>query len=354
MKEIRMNNAHTDESRVQASAESHDIGIDVHTHFVPENFPDCPSASVAAQWPSTVPAAQCCHRHVMISDKIYRTVSDQCWSASRRISDMAQMRIGRQVLSPMPELLSYWLPLEAAQVLLRDMNEQLARLVAEHPQSFTGLGAVPLQDVNAAIAELRHCHQLGLAGVELGSNVNGRAIGAPEFHPFFEAAQDLSMAVFVHAVRPAGMERLVGPGQLEQAVAFPGEIGLAGASVITSNLMLQFPRLKIALSHGGGSLGLLLPRLEHAWKSFPALQKSVHESPSAQARRLFYDALVYDASALCYLVERFGAEQLMLGTDYPFAIQEPDPVGRLAEAGFDARVSELMLRANAARFLGIG
>jgi aminocarboxymuconate-semialdehyde decarboxylase len=327
--------------------------IDVHTHFVPEQMPALPGGGPAQQWPSMAPGPSCCHRHVMVAGKIYRTVTDQCWSAPRRIADMDPMGIRRQVLSVMPELLSYWMPAAAAAILLRDLNQQIAAVVDARPDRFSGFAAVPLQDLEAAIAELKYAKSIGLIGVEIGSNINGRPIGAPEFDPFFAAAARLDMAVFVHALRPAGMERLVGPGALEQAVGFPGEIGLAAASAISSNLGERHPGLRICFSHGGGSLASLLPRLEHARGAFPALAEAIHASPREQARHFFYDALVYDAATLRHLIGQFGARQLVLGTDYPFQIMEKDPIGRLAEAGIDDATSELLARANAERFLGL-
>lgn len=327
-------------------------GIDVHTHFVPENFLELPASVPAAGWPSMRAAEQCCHRHVMIDDKVYRTVSDQCWSAPKRISDMEVMNIGRQVLSPMPELLSYWLSAHDAQQLLRNLNEQIAAVVHGAPERFSGLGAVPLQDVDLAITELEYCaRELGLSGVELGSNINGKLIGAPEFDPFFAAAAALDMAVFVHAIRPAGLERLVGPPSLEQVLAFPGEVGLSAASAITSNLLVRHPRLRLGFSHGGGALGLILPRLAHGASVLPPVRDMLLEAPHKQARKFFYDSLVYDAPTLRHLVDTFGAESMMLGTDYPFTIREQDPVGRLAEAGFDETTTDLLLHRNAARFL---
>lgn len=330
------------------------LAIDIHTHFVPEHMPALPDGGPAMQWPSMAPGASCCHRHVMIAGKVYRTVTDQCWSAPKRIADMESMSIHHQVLSPMPELLSYWLPAQAAKILLRDLNEQIAAVVHARPDRFSGLAAVPLQDVDLAIGELEYAHsKLGLIGIEIGSNINSRPIGAPEFDPFFAAAARLNMSVFVHAIRPIGIERLIGPGPLEQGLAFPGEIGLAAASAITSNLCERHPGLRLCFSHGGGSLGLLLPRLEQARNSFPVLAEAIHGSPREQARRFFYDALVYDAAALRYLLDQFGAEQLVLGTDYPFQIMETDPIGRLHEAGLDDRTKDLLMHVNAARFLGL-
>jgi aminocarboxymuconate-semialdehyde decarboxylase len=326
--------------------------IDVHTHFVPKHLAASPSGGAIDGWPSMAPGSTCCHRHVMIANKVYRAVTNQCWSAPKRLEDMAAMSIARQVLSPMPELLSYWLPAMAARTLLRDINEQMAEVVAAHPDRFTALAAVPLQDVDLAIEEMEYAAKvLKIPGLEIGSNINGRPLGAPEFEPFFAAAASLGMAIFVHAIRPAGAERLIGPASLEQAVGFPNEIGLAAASVITTNLISRHPGLRIAFSHGGGSLISILPRLQHAWRVFPALKSAIEISPVEQARLLYYDALVYDASTLRHLIAHFGGDALMLGTDYPFQICEMDPVGRLIEADLDAATVARLCHDNAARFL---
>jgi len=327
--------------------------VDVHAHFVPEHMPPRPPGASDKTWPSMAPGDTCCHRHVMVNEKIYRTVTDQCWSAPRRIEDMRASGVTRQVLSPMPELLSYWMPAHDAAVLHRDLNQQMAQVVAEHPGQFAALAAVPLQDVEVAIVELEHAATaLGMAGAEIGSNVNGVPIGDARFEPFFAAAERLGMAIFVHAIRPAGMDRLVGPPVLEQVVAFPNEIGFSAASVITSNLLVRHPRLRIAFSHGGGSLAMQLPRMQHAWKNFPVLREKLSLAPFEQARLLYYDTLVYDRATLLFLIERYGPECLMLGTDYPFNIMETDPLGRLAEAGIDDDVRARLSYRNAERFLG--
>ena len=143
--------------------------IDCHTHVVPENFPAYVGTNASVPWPSMAPA-HACHRHVIISGKNYRTVSDGSWSVPRRIEAMGAMRVGRQVLSPMPELLSYWLPADDAQTLLRYLNESIAAMVNQAPAHFIGLGAVPLQDLDRAIRELEYVNNtLGFAGVEIAT-----------------------------------------------------------------------------------------------------------------------------------------------------------------------------------------
>ena len=290
----------------------------------------------------------------MIAGKNYRTVSEKCWSTSRRLADLPGMGLSQQAISPMPELLSYWFEAASAQQLLRFLNEQIAGMAAESNGALIGMGAVPLQDIDLAIAELRYCIQtLGMAGVEIGSNVNGVPIGEARFQPFFEACEALGASVFVHAVKPVGMDRLVGPPPLQQVLAYPSDVGLAAASVITSNLMLHHPKLRIAFSHGGGTLASLLPRLEQGWLVFPALKEQVKTSPTAQARSLYFDTLVFDTPTLQHLVTLFGDTQLMLGTDYPFNFHDRTPVARIEAAGFNVATAERLIHKNAETFLGL-
>ena len=239
---------------------------------------------------------------------------------------MAGMRVARQVLSPMPELLSYWLPLEDAKVLIRYLNDEIAAMVQLAPERFIGLGAVPLQDIDSAIRELEYVvTTLRFPGIEIASHVNGVSIGDARFEPFFAAVERLGAAVFVHALRPAGQDRIVG-AFTEQAVCFPGDIALAAASMITGGIAARHPDLRIAFSHGGGALSILLPRLVHAWNAIPKAKASLPESPITYARRFYYDALVFDPAAVRFLLGTYGASQLMVGSDYPFAMGEPDPV----------------------------
>jgi aminocarboxymuconate-semialdehyde decarboxylase len=329
-------------------------GIDVHAHVVPAAFPRYMGAAVPADWPSMADAKPC-HKHVMMAGRVYRTVSDRCWDVEKRISDMEEMGLGVQAISPMPELLSYWMEPGPAEDLLRYINDQMAEMVGHSAGRLVALGAVPLQDLDRAIAELRRLkHELGFAGIEIGSNVNGKPIGSPDFDAFFAEIEALDMAVFVHALRPSGIDRLVGPAQLQQVLAYPTDIGLAAASVITSNLLLRRPGLRMAFSHGGGTLGLLLPRLQEGYQVFPVLQESILEAPIAQARRLYYDALVYDDATLLHLIAKFGETQIMLGTDYPFAFHDRTPVARATSAIPDETTRILVVRDNARRFLGLG
>jgi len=327
--------------------------IDVHTHVVPAYLPDHVAAFGDIAWPS-IQHTDDCHAKVIIQGRNYRDIEYACWDATRRTQEMAGMDVGSQVLSPMPELLSYWLPAKPAQILARHINETIAEMVRAGPDCFHGLGMIPLQDLDLAIKELEYVvRSLGLRGVEIATNVNGVPLGHASLEPFFAAAESLGAAVFVHPLRPVGMDRLVGPANLEQVVAFPCETALAVASAITGGLMQRHPRLRIGFSHGGGAFGQVLPRLQLAWSSFAAVKAAVKEEPRAAARHMFYDTLVYDPTALRFLIDSFGLSQLMVGTDYPFAIMDREPTKRLGNLGLSQSDTDQLLFGNARRFLGL-
>jgi len=326
--------------------------IDIHTHIIPEKFPAYAGKGNNVPWPSMADA-DACHKHVMISGKLYRTVADGSWSVPRRIEEMSAMRVTRQAISPMPELLSYWLPLDDARVLIRYLNEQIAEMIALAPERFVGLGCVPLQDSDAAIRELEFVrNDLKFSGAEIASHVNGVSIGDARFEPFFAAAERLGAAIFVHALRPAGQDRIVGAFP-EQAVCFPGDVALACASMITGGIASRHPKLRIAFSHGGGTMSILMPRLVHAWNMFPKAKESLKESPATIARRFYYDELVFDPNAVKFLVQQFGASQILVGTDYPFALGDSKPLVTLKKSGLDEKTLAAISSKNARRFLGL-
>jgi len=341
------------ENRLRPKAGCTCRGVDIHCHVVPSRFPDAPGIGPLKGWPSMVAAGEC-HATVVIDHKPYRTVSDACWVAERRIEEMDGSGIRIQVLSPMPELFGYWIEAAAANDLVRHVNDSIAALVAEGEGRFVGLGGVALQDLDLAVEELRRVVlDLGFAGVEIGSNINGVPVGDPRLHPFFEEAETLGAAIFVHAVRPAGMDRLVGPAPLQQVLGYPTDVGLAAASAITGGLLLKFPRLRIAFSHGGGTFASLLPRLQQGYSVFPALKESMAEPPVVQARRMYVDSLVFDTDTLRRITSVFGEDRVMIGTDYPFNFRDADPIAGIEAAHADTALRDRLIFENALDFLNL-
>jgi aminocarboxymuconate-semialdehyde decarboxylase len=326
--------------------------IDVHTHIVPEHFPAAPSPSCATRWPLMEHHPE--HKaSVMIGGKEFRLVDHRCWECARRLRDMDEGEITMQVVSPMPELLSYWLDLAAAEEMARHINGAIAGLIAAAPGRFAGLGMVPLQDPERAARALGAIKsEYGLAGVEIGSNVNGKPPGHESFDPFWAEAERLGLAIFVHALHPTATERMVGPAVLPTYLGFPVDTGLAAASLITGRTLEKFPKLRVGFSHGGGILAAILPRLANGWRTAPPL-KVAFQDPHATARRFYYDNLVFEAPFVRYLMSVFGASQIFVGSDYPFGAGQPHPTRFTREIGLDPGDWEAMSGGNARRFLSL-
>jgi aminocarboxymuconate-semialdehyde decarboxylase len=324
--------------------------IDVHNHVVPEGFPESPP-SCCEKWPSMKlrPDGKSV---VMFGAKEFRVLDSRCWDVARRTADMDKEQIDVQALSPMPELLSYWMSADDAVAVGRHANGLIGEMVAKAPRRFVGLGMVPMQDPQLAAKELSALRSAGFAGVEIGSNINGKPPGDPFFDPFFAEAERLDMAVFVHALHPVGTDRVVGPHRLVTYLNFPVDTGFAVASMITGRTLEKFPKLRVAFSHGGGTFAAILPRLAMGWNGNAELQKSFAE-PVKTARRFYYDNLIYDIDLLRHLLKVFGSSQIFLGTDYPFDARQKFPVEFLDQLGLGAPEADALRGGNAAAFLNL-
>ena len=319
--------------------------IDVHTHFVPETMPS--AAGRNPLWPSIE------HRGgnstaVMVGGKVFRLIDSRSWDAGRRLEDMQSDDVDVQVVSPMPELLSHWFPADDADALSDHINRAIAKLCAAHPRSFVGIGMAPVQDPALAARHLAGIRALGLCGVEIGTHINGVALGDPRMHEFYAAAEVAELAIMIHPLHPSGLERMAGRPELAAVAAFPLETALAATSLLTHGVTERFPKLRILLSHGGGALPWILPRLKHAHSLGPPLQELFARDPAEMARAFYYDTILYDRPALRFLADSVGSDHIVVGSDYPFSIKQDRPA-QFAEQALDA--SRETLAANAARFL---
>ena len=327
--------------------------IDVHTHIVPEHFPSRKNRVSGNSWPfmdhgRTKPQTA----DVMISDKNFRTVDDQCWNSVRRIGDIAKQGIDRQVISPMPRLLDYAIDTQDGRDLARYLNKTIAELVNDDSNHFYGLGSVPLQDIGLAVRELEGVKTLGLHGVEITTHINGVSPGDPRFLPFWKETERLGLSVFVHGQNPTFGERLVGPEYLENAIGFPIENALAVASVVTSGLMEKCPNLRLCFSHGGGPFAMVLPRIQHLWHNNASLREAMKREPLEYAQMLYYDDVLFDHRTLRYLIDTVGPTQVVIGSDYPFMSRTQTPDQEFEALGLNDQERQLIGSQNCLRFLG--
>ena len=326
--------------------------IDFHTHIIPDNLPDMAAKYGGDRWP-LVDTECSCGARIMIGGKPVRDIEENCWDPVKRIEDMDREKVDKQVLSPIPMTFCYFNPLEASLELSRFQNDFIAKTVADHPERFVGLGTVPLQNPDAAIEEMdRAIHQLGLNGLEIGTNVDEKNLDEPALLPFFEKVAEWNVPLFIHPWAMLGRDRTPRHNFM-YTVGMPTETALAGASLIWSGLMEKFPHLKICLAHGGGSLPYILPRLDQGWKVWEDIRLT-KQPPSHYAKLFYYDSLTYSSVNIQYLVERFGTEKVLMGTDYPFLLREIPPGAVIEEIkGISEEQKKMMLGENASRFLNL-
>jgi aminocarboxymuconate-semialdehyde decarboxylase len=268
---------------------------DAHAHVMPGSFPDVPAGCDPAGWPR-MEAAEAGAR-TLSSGPLRFTARAVWFDAEQRLAASAASGVDAEVVSPFPPLLNYALPGSAGRELARWVNDYIASLCAAAAGRIYGLGTVPLQDPGLAAAELSAVAGLGLAGVEIASNVGGVSLSDQRFREFFGEAERLDMAVFVHAM-PVPSERLPGPATATFGVGVEGS--LAAAAIVTGGVAEKYPALRLAFSHAAGGFPLQLPRAQwfwgRTWNEEPPGERGPEASPWAAAtgpaelaRRFWYD-----------------------------------------------------------------
>ena len=307
--------------------------VDIHTHYFPAGMSDLAAETGDSRWPSLVVNADGSAR-IMRGVEVFRPVAQTCWNLTRRAEAMDEAGIDHQVLSPVPVTLATWAEPFLAAKFARMQNEAFAGAVAKVSASagsssstssfrlgrFSWIGSVPLQDTNAAIAELEFgVKELGMLGVEIGSEVSGRELDDPSLRPFFAAAQDLDVAIFIHPTDGAGAIRRGGI-PYEFGLGMLSDTAMAAGALVFGGVLDEFPQLRIGLAHGCGSFAWSYPRLVRGASMNPkaGTVESIGTHTKDLLRRLWVDTLVFDPEHIPLLIQRFGADHLMLGSDFPF------------------------------------
>ncbi len=280
-----------------------------------------------------------------------KRVWPQLTDAGRRLADLTAMGVDIQLVGPMP-MHRYWAEPGLAARLAAVTNEAVAAHCAEGEGRLAGLGTIPLQHPDLAVRVLERARrELGLKGVSVATNVDGRELADRAFDPVWEAAADLGAVIFVHPWGCSLGSRL-STNYLGNTFGQPAETALALSHLIFDGTLDRHPGLKLLAAHGGGFLPTYIGRSDHAWDNRPDARGCARR-PSEYLRGIFYDALVYSPGALRHLVAAVGADKVVLGTDYPFDMGVADPVARAAAAGLPAADLGAILSGNAAGLLGL-
>ena len=334
--------------------------IDTHAHIFPGDFGPAPAGCDPAVWPSVEDGPEPDTK--MLLNGPMRFPAKRIWfDAEKRLEASAASGLDAELLSPFPALLNYRVPGPLGRDLCQVTNEYIAGLVAAYPSQFYGLGTIPLQDPDLGTAELTEIAELGLAGVEIASNINGVSLHDPQLDGFWAEAERLGTAVFVHAM-PAPSDRV--PGTAVATFGVGTEASLGAASVIAGGVAEKYPNLRISFSHAGGGFPFVLPRAQwfwgRTWNEEPPLPESerpeaapwfAEHGPVELARRFYYDSLVFDRRAIRYLADILGTDRLLVGSDYP-AMAREQPIARtLRSMGLSQAELDDVLWNNCFRFL---
>jgi aminocarboxymuconate-semialdehyde decarboxylase len=304
------------------------LRIDTHTHILPESLPDMRERYGYAGWVRLSNFSSCGKRASMIRDDgtSFREVENSLWSIPRRLGDCASVGVDVHVLSTVPVMFNYWARGEDASDLARLLNDHVAASVAVAPEHFAGLGTLPLQHPELAVGELRRCKALGLAGVQIGTNVSHQVRGwggkdtewrhwplsAPELFPVFKAAAELDMCVFVHPWDMMGSEYMR-DYFLPWLVGMPAETTQAMCAMMFSGILERLPNLRVCFAHGGGAFSSTLGRIQHGWavrQDLCARDTSWSPQEHVDRKRFWVDSLVHEPHALNQVVRVYGADRV--------------------------------------------
>jgi aminocarboxymuconate-semialdehyde decarboxylase len=273
------------------------------------------------------------------------------WDLSVRLRDMDANRVDRQVLSVCVQTFLYDREEGLAAECARLQNEQILATCRRHPTRFLGLATLPMQAPQRAADELAHAMgALGLKGAQIGTNINGRNLDDPALDPVWDTAERLGAFILVHPHAGAAADRL-GSYYLKNFVGLPFETTIAIASLVFGGVLERFPELKICFSHGGGFAPYQYGRFLHGWDVRREPKTRLRGSPADSFARLFYDTILHDRLALDYLVRQVGAEQVLLGSDYPFDMGNMDCVRRVEAAGLSETATSMLLGGTARSLL---
>ena len=336
--------------RARARTGTRSATVDIHCHVM---TPEAAALTKDLDDPGRAATATFAHPLTReVSRKQDETVRVPLTSIEARLKSMDKNGIDIQAISPAP-VYYYWTEPELGRECARLINDNIARIVASHPDRFVGLGTLPLQAPSLAVAELERCvKELGLRGVEIGTNIGGVELADERFRPFWAKVQELDVMVFMH---PAGFtqpQRLA-DHYFTNIIGNPLDTTVAVSHLIFGGVLDAYPKLKICLAHGGGYAAAYSGRFDHAHGARLDCRRLIKKKPTSYLKKFYFDTIVFTHHQLEYLASVYGTDHILLGTDYPYDMALPNPVGFVNGAKLTRADKASILGGNAAKLLKI-
>lgn len=325
--------------------------IDVHTHLmVPESAELTRPHFKPEDEPRTFYSSPITKA---LNGEFYELAKGKYTDPEVRLADMDAMGVDVQLVSLTPFHYFYWADAALAPSVAATQNERIAEVARFAPERLVGVGSLPMAHPDLAVTEARRIHDLGFPAIEIGADVNGEDLDSPRFEPIWEVVEELGLVLILH---PAGFTeaRRLTDYYLVNVIGMPLSTTVAVTRMILGGVFERHPSLRMLLVHGGGFLGFYPARTDHAFRHRPELRAHIDRLPSEYLKSLYFDITVFDPVMVEQLVEKYGAEHVLLGTDYPFDMGLPDPLGLLAEARLSQRQREKIAGENAIALFGLG
>ena len=287
-----------------------------------------------------------------VNEKQLVDIQPKMQSLDERLADMDRMGVDVQAIAIPPYQYYYWAEAEVGREATRKLNDHLAETVAKEPERLVALGTVPLQNTQMAVAELQRCvGELGMRGVEISTRVGGEELSSPRLEPFFAKAEDLDTLIFIHPEGFSAGERFT-EHYFINLIGHPVESSLAIGHLIFGGVLDRYPGLKICVAHGGGYVPAYAGRMDHGYNARPDCREKLTSPPSTYLGKFYFDTMVFEPDQLAFLIKKYGADHILLGTDYPYDMGEDAPLDLIAKVdGLDADERSAICGLNAARLL---
>lgn len=315
------------------------LKIDTHTHILPRKLPNWSEKFGYGDFIYLQHHKKGAAK-MMRGNQFFREIQENSWNPEVRIKEYAKFGTQVQVVCTVPVMFSYWArPLDCLDVS-KYLNDDIAELIVKYPKNYLGLGTIPMQDTELAIQELERCKEIGLSGIQIGSNINDLNLNEERFFPIFEACEKLSMALLVHPWNMMG-EKNIQRYWLPWLVGMPAETARAICSMIFAGIFEKLPNLRVNFAHAGGSFLSTIGRIQHGFECRPdlvAIDNNI--GPKHYLGKFWVDSITHDPLMLDYVLKLQGSKKITLGTDYPFPLGDLEVGKFIEDMNIDSSIKE--------------
>lgn len=338
------------QTAAKAAKRSSVRAIDIHAHYYPQTYLDMienEGKRFNAEYRVTEQGF-----YFRTADESDGPLPTKFIDLNQRLADMDAQGVAVQALS-LTDPMVYWADGEVSHKLSIAWNDAAVAAHQAHPDRFVVLATLPMLDPDRAIDELNRVGKLpGVRGIYMGTNIEGRDLDDPLFEPTFARIEALDLPVFLHPLAPIVGGKRLEPYFLNRLVAYPFDTTIAACHLVFGGVMDRHPELQVSLPHAGGVLPALIGRLDHGWNAIPAAKHS-RQVPSAYLRRFTYDTISHSKPIMEFIISQVGADRIMMGSDYCFAVGYERPVEVVEELRLSAEQRKMILGGTAAKILKI-